>query len=143
MTIYIMCFPLFKLPLFYLTHTHTAGKTSGWVPVIQQMGSAISHHSNMPSFPLSLFLSLSLFSPIRSAKRRKMADKILPQRVRSITISFICLSPFVLTCVYFMYDCMVHVIVLEGRGQKVKVGSYVFLVVKGVDSQGMYCRVVA
>jgi len=122
--LYSLSFSLF-LVIHTSTQTHTAGKRldrsqlfSRW-PVY----SAISHHSNMLSLSLSLsfflsfFLSFSLFSPIRSAKRRKMADKILPQRVSSITAAFICLSVFVYSSLNFQCqvksDRTVQVIVLD------------------------------
>lgn len=147
---------LYLNSLSFITHTHTQLEKrldgsqlfSRW-PV----DSAISHHSNMPSFSLSpsLILSFSLFSPIRSAKRRKMADKILPQRVRSITKSLICLSLFVHACVYLTCVWLHGAGNCAGAGgQKVKGGSAgqsersdVFEVVKGVDSQGVCCRVLA
>uniref|UniRef100_A0A672JYA5 SWI/SNF-related matrix-associated actin-dependent regulator of chromatin subfamily D member 3-like n=1 Tax=Sinocyclocheilus grahami TaxID=75366 RepID=A0A672JYA5_SINGR len=45
--------------------------------------STVSLHSNILGFFLP-FLSVSPFSPFCSAKRRKMADKILPQRIREL-----------------------------------------------------------
>ncbi|XP_048020244.1 SWI/SNF-related matrix-associated actin-dependent regulator of chromatin subfamily D member 3 isoform X2 [Megalobrama amblycephala] len=48
-----------------------------------------------------------------NAKRRKMADKILPQRVRSIIVAFICLSVFVYSSLNFQRqvksDCTVQI----------------------------------
>lgn len=75
-------------------HTHTAGMLGCWIwPSIlaDGLGATLSVTIVTCSlFPLSLCLSL----PVSSAKRRKMADKILPQRVRLHIFTFVVLLCF-------------------------------------------------
>jgi len=90
------CFSEIRERISVHTHTHTHTHKHSWdagvLDVAQHFNRwpgcyAISHHSNMLFFPLSLCLSL----PVSSAKRRKMADKILPQRVRLHIFTFVVL----------------------------------------------------
>lgn len=81
-----------------LTHTHTAGMLGCWIwPSIlaDGLGATLSVTIVTCSlFPLSPCLSL----PLSSAKRRKMADKILPQRVRLLIFYFIFLPLLLCLC---------------------------------------------
>lgn len=76
-------------------YTHTAGMLGCWIwPSIlaDGLGATLSVTIVTCSlFPLSLCLSLCLSLPLCSAKRRKMADKILPQRVRLQIFTFVAL----------------------------------------------------
>lgn len=61
------------------TNTHTAGMLGCWIwPSI--LADGLGATLSVTIVTRSLFFPLSL--PVSSAKRRKMADKILPQRVR-------------------------------------------------------------
>lgn len=86
------------------TYTHTAGMLGCWIwPSIlaDGLGATLSVTIVTCSlFPLSLCLSL----PVSSAKRRKMADKILPQRVRLHAFTFCC-SVFFFSSVFFYLLC--------------------------------------
>lgn len=89
------------------TRTHTHSWDAGVLDMAQHFSRwpgcyAISHHSNMLSFPS---FSLSFSPSLSSAKRRKMADKILPQRVRLHIFTFVavCFS----LCVFFIL-CALH-----------------------------------
>lgn len=107
------------------THTHTAGMLGCWIwPSIlaDGLGATLSVTIVTCSlFPLSLCLSL----PLSSAKRRKMADKILPQRVR--------LHIFTFVAVFFMCVCVV-IFCVQSRKKRYVRGSW-----KGAEGQMIMC----